>query len=72
MSNRTAHPFIKVEDPEIVDRLIKKLSEHTCPHCHETYIIGRTGVVEGCDECLNIERDRAGMIIGQYHEVPHE
>jgi pyruvate/2-oxoacid:ferredoxin oxidoreductase beta subunit len=70
--SNTSHPFIKHEDPSTVRKVIAKLSERTCPGCGETYIIGKTGVVEGCDDCLNIERDRAGMIIGQYQEADHE
>lgn len=59
------HPFIKHVDTAAVRKLIKEFSQRECPHCHETYIIGRTGVVEGCDECLGIVRDRAGMIVEQ-------
>lgn len=31
-----------------------------CPKCGETYQVGFNGVIDGCDRCLNIERDQNG------------
>lgn len=28
-----------------------------CPHCKQTYELGITGTVDGCDECLGIVRN---------------
>ena len=36
---------------------------YVCPHCERKYELGKTGTVEGCDECLKIIRDSDGMII---------
>lgn len=32
----------------------------TCPKCHKKYRLGYNGVLEGCDKCLKIQRDRFG------------
>ena len=32
-----------------------------CPKCGKVYKMGYNGVVEGCDKCLGIQRDRTGM-----------
>ena len=33
-----------------------------CPHCHQEYALGITGVDSGCDECEGIIRLPNGMI----------
>ena len=30
-----------------------------CPSCGRPYNLGYNGVVEGCDRCIGIERDKA-------------
>ena len=35
----------------------------TCPLCLEEYVIGKTGVQNGCDRCEGITRNADGMII---------
>jgi hypothetical protein len=32
----------------------------TCPKCNETYNLGYNGVIEGCDKCIGIKRDKQG------------
>lgn len=33
----------------------------TCPKCGFEYTLGIDGVVDGCDNCLGIQRDATGM-----------
>ena len=35
----------------------------TCPHCGHEYFVGVNGTVDGCDDCLGIERTSHGTII---------
>ena len=32
-----------------------------CPKCHETYVMGVTGISTGCDKCEGVTRDAAGF-----------
>lgn len=36
---------------------------YICPHCEHKYILGVTGTVEGCDECLSIVRNTDGTVV---------
>lgn len=37
---------------------------YICPHCEKKYTLGKTGTVEGCDDCLSIIRNQLdGTII---------
>lgn len=37
---------------------------YVCPHCERKYILGKTGTVDGCDDCLEIMRNELdGTII---------
>ena len=31
-----------------------------CPKCHQGYVMGWNGTVDGCDKCLGIVRDSNG------------
>ena len=33
------------------------ISRLTCPHCQQPYVLGLTGTVDGCDNCLEITRN---------------
>lgn len=58
--------LVKFEDRDTVNKVIAKLSVRTCPYCSNEYVIGRTGVVDGCDQCIGIIRNKEGMIVGTY------
>jgi hypothetical protein len=59
---------IKQVDPATVQKVIKKIGERKCPYCSTTYIIGRDGVVDGCDRCVGIVRNADGMIVAAANE----
>ena len=44
-----------------------------CQHCGHQYILGKTGTVMGCDECLGIMRNpRDGTIIEETFDFAEE
>lgn len=43
------------------------MTKKVCPHCKKKYNLGYNGVVEGCDKCLGIKRDKQG-----YAWFPHD
>jgi hypothetical protein len=36
---------------------MKKYEIMICPHCLHPYVLGITGTVDGCDECMSIVRN---------------
>jgi hypothetical protein len=37
-----------------------------CPHCERPFVLGLTGTIEGCDECLEIIRNTDGTVIDNF------
>lgn len=44
--------------------MAKKYVSATCPKCGRVYLLGKTGVGDGCDRCMGIVRDRRGWAWG--------
>lgn len=34
-----------------------------CPHCDKPFVLGKNGVVGGCDSCLDVVRDTYGTLV---------
>lgn len=45
-----------------IQKIAKKLTAKTCPHCLKEYTLGIDGVASGCDRCEGIVRLSNGMI----------
>ncbi len=43
-----------------------QMNRYICPCCGLPYVLGLTGTVDGCDECLSVIRNTDNTIIETY------